>query len=184
MTRTMSELTLENILLGLLREQPRHGYALFKRVESSPELSRIWHIKRSKLYYLLERLEEKGYLSSHLERVPSQPDRKMYTITEEGEQAFEAWVRSPVKSGRHMRIAFLSRLYFALEEGESLALELVADQTQRCRSWKENLEEQLRGMETSDFITQQIFHFRIGQVEAMLDWLRECQHEIEQQHTV
>ena len=50
-------ITLEYILLGLLRDNPDHGYALFEKVQNTPELSLIWQVKRSKS------LEITNYLS-------------------------------------------------------------------------------------------------------------------------
>ncbi|MFO7942919.1 MAG: PadR family transcriptional regulator [Anaerolineales bacterium] len=174
MARSHSDLTLENILLGLLQDQPQHGYALYKRVQESPELSRIWQVKRSKLYYLLEKLEEKDLLSSSLKASSSHPDRKIYHLTERGRREFETWMKTPVKSGRHMRIAFLSRLLFALEAGETQALTLIQRQFTRCQAWLDNLETQLSELEDPDFFSCQIFKFRMGQVQAMLNWLEDC----------
>lgn len=173
-----NELTLEYILLGLLQEQPLHGYALYRKLRDEQELSRIWQVKRSKMYYLLEKLEEKGLLTSEFVHSPSHPDRKMYRVTGKGQREYRSWMKSPVESGRHMRIAFLSRLFFALREGEDQALALVDKQITLCRSWKESLADQLAGFQDPDFITQQIFHFRIGQVQAMLDWLVSCREGI------
>ncbi|MFO8035596.1 MAG: PadR family transcriptional regulator [Anaerolineales bacterium] len=173
-----NELTLEYILLGLLQGQPLHGYALYRKLRQEQELSRIWQVKRSKMYYLLEKLEEKNLLTSEFVHNPSRPDRKMYRVTEKGQREYRSWMKSPVESGRHMRIAFLSRLFFAVREGEDRALALVDKQISLCRSWKESLESQLGDLQDPDFITRQIFHFRIGQVQAMLDWLRSCQEGI------
>ncbi len=174
MSDAENELTLEYILLGILWEQPLHGYALFQKLKENRELSRIWQVKRSKMYYLLEKLEEKGLLSSELVKTPSHPDRKMYRLTTRGQREYQSWVCSPVESGRHMRIAFLSRLYFALREGEEQALALIERQITLSESWIESLENQLNALQDPDFITQEIFQFRIGQVGAMLDWLRSC----------
>lgn len=179
MPHATSDLTLENILLGLIGDQPQHGYALFQRIQGSQDLSRIWHVKRSKLYYLLEQLEDKGYLSSRMERTPSYPDRKIYHLTEAGKSEFRDWVNSPVESGRHMRIAFLSRLYFALQSGKGEALDLIGKQEARCQTWKESLQDELGSLSSPDFLARQVYQFRIGQVEAMLRWLESCKAEIQ-----
>lgn len=73
-----------------------------------------------------------------------------------------------------MRIAFLSRLFFALEAGESQALTLIEGQFTRCQAWLDSLETQLSELEDPDFFTCQIFKFRMGQVQAMLNWLEDC----------
>ena len=62
MAKKSSAHTLEYILLGLIREQPDHGYALFERLRNTKELSLIWQVKRSKLYYLLDKLESEDLI--------------------------------------------------------------------------------------------------------------------------
>jgi PadR family transcriptional regulator AphA len=169
--RRHSPLTIEYILLGLLYHNPKHGYELHKEIEESQALSHIWRIKSSKLYSLLDRLEKQGLLSSRA--VPSQksPTRKEFRLTEEGECIFLDWIQSPVESGRHMRLVFHARLYFALEMGEEQALKLITTQREECRRWVESMRVQLMAFENPGFTTQQVFTYRINQVEAMLAWL-------------
>lgn len=178
MTEDTTQLTLEYILLGLIREQPLHGYALFKKVQATPELSLIWHVKRSKLYYLLEKLESEGFLEMEVSEDESYPDRKMYHLTGKGEQVFQQWIRSPVKSGRHVRVAFLSKLYFAHRQSRREAVQLIRDQLETCQAWLSSLTDQLASEPDADFISRQVFAFRIGQVEAMITWLERCQEEL------
>ena len=173
-----TDLTLEYILLGLLREAPRHGYALFQALSRDPALSRIWHVKRSKVYYLLDSLADRDLISFQVEHHAHQPDRKVFQVTDEGKEEFLSWMMSPVASGRHVRIGFLSRLHFALREGKDVALQLLDEQITRCRSWKANLEDQLAEHAAVDFITKYTFRFRIGQVEAMLSWLSSCKEAV------
>jgi len=174
-----TDLTLEYILLGLLREAPRHGYALFQTLSGDPALSRIWHVKRSKVYYLLDSLADRGLITFQVEHHAHQPDRKVFQVTDEGKEEFFSWMMTPVKSGRHVRIGFLSRLHFALQEGKDHALQLIDEQIGRCRSWQMNLEKQLKELTGIDFITKHTFRFRIGQVEAMLAWLSSCREDVQ-----
>jgi len=170
--------TLEIILLGLLEEEPLHGYALFQKLQATDELSRIWHVKRSKVYYLLEKLVNQGLLEPEIERCEGSPDRKIFHLTGKGKQLLQEWVQTPVSSGREMRVTFLSRLFFALRKPGTSARQLIRDQKKVCRSWKTSLESQLAELDPPDFITERVFAFRIGQVQAMLDWLEECQQAI------
>ena len=47
-------------LLGFVRQQPSHGYDIYRQLMQSPELRLIWRVKQSRLYALLARLEEAG----------------------------------------------------------------------------------------------------------------------------
>jgi PadR family transcriptional regulator AphA len=176
--RRRSPLTIEYILLGLLYHHPEHGYELHKEIEKSQGLSHIWRIKPSKLYSLLVRLEKQGLLSSRA--VPSEkaPARKEFRLTKEGERVFLDWVRTPVESARHMRIVFHARLFFALQMGEEQAIKLIAVQREECREWVESMRAQLVTFANPDFTTQQVFIYRINQIETMLNWLDDCEKQI------
>lgn len=171
-------ITLEYILLGLLREQPDHGYALFERVQNTPELSLIWQVKRSKLYYLLDKLEEDGLLSFAVRDGEGYPDRKIYQLTAEGREAFDRWLQDPVSVSRYVRIAFLSKLYFALQIDRETPRRLIDRQLSLCRDWLEGLEREASGIPEGDFISSQVFRFRIGQIAAMIAWLKDCRDQL------
>ena len=178
MAKKSSAHTLEYILLGLIQEQPAHGYALFEQIRTTPELSLIWQVKRSKVYYLLEKLESEGLLSITVSSQGPYPDRKIYQLTSMGEKALEDWMNSPVLSSRFVRLAFLSKLYFLLGSYKKGAVDLINKQRGICEGWLQNLERQYQSLEKDDFITSQVFLFRIGQIKAMLEWLENCREEI------
>ncbi len=178
MAKKSSAHTLEYILLGLIQEQPAHGYALYNRLRKTPELSLIWQIKRSKLYYLLDKLESEGLLSVSVSSQGAYPERKVYQLTSQGKKALEGWMNSPVMSSRYIRLAFLSKLYFLLKENGEGAAELIDQQVKICQGWLQNLQSQHQSLEMDDFINSQVFLFRIGQIKAMLEWLENCRDQI------
>jgi DNA-binding PadR family transcriptional regulator len=170
--------TLEYILLGLIREEPSHGYALFDRVKNSPELSLIWQVKRSKLYYLLEKSENEGYLNSSTSSEGPYPERKIYEITDLGKEVLESWLHTPVRSSRYVRLAFLSKLYFLIREEGKAARELIDLQIQVCKGWQDSLYQKQESIGRNEFISNQVYQFRIGQIRAMLDWLMDCRDSL------
>ena len=178
MAKKSSAHTLEYILLGLIRDEPSHGYALFDKLRNTAELSLIWQVKRSKLYYLLDKLESEGYLTSFLSKEGPYPERNVYQITTKGTEGLELWLYSPVLSSRYVRLAFLSKLYFAIRENKEKALELIAAQIKVCQEWLSNLEDQYLTLDQGEFINSQIFQFRIGQIKAMIIWLENCQKSL------
>jgi DNA-binding PadR family transcriptional regulator len=178
MVKKSSAFTLEYILLGMIHEQPAHGYALFEQLKDTPELSLIWHVKRSKLYYLLEKLETDGFIQSSLESDGPYPDRKVYHLTSQGMEALQKWIYSPVPSSRYVRLAFLSKLYFVLQEGREKAVDLLNRQMEICQGWVNSLQKQHQALAENDFISSQVYLFRIGQIKAMLKWLENCQENL------
>lgn len=178
MVKKSSAHTLEYILLGLIKEQPAHGYALYDRLRNTSELSLIWQVKRSKLYYLLDKLETEGLLSVSVSSQGPYPDRKVYQLTSRGKKTLESWMNSPVMSSRYIRLAFLSKIYFLLKENEEGTAELIDQQVKICQGWLQNLQRQKQSLELDDFINSQVFLFRIGQINAMLEWLGNCREQI------
>lgn len=174
MAKKSSAHTLEYILLGLIRDEPGHGYALFERLKDSKELSLIWQVKRSKVYYLLDKSEKEGYLSYVTSSQGPYPDRKVYRITELGRNALEEWLHTPVRSSRFVRLAFLSKLYFLIREDKPSAKELIENQIEVCKNWLESLRKHSQIAGPGEFISTGIFSFRVGQIEAMIDWLENC----------
>lgn len=178
MAKKSSAHTLEYILLGLIREEPSHGYALFERLKNTRELSLIWQVKRSKLYYLLEKSEQAGYLSATTSSQSKYPDRKIYQITDLGQEVLETWLHTPVRSSRYVRLAFLSKLYFHIQGDPATALDLIQSQIEICADWLENLQNEHKSLEDGDYINAQVYLFRIGQINAMLDWLQNLRNDI------
>ena len=78
---------LELAILGLLKEQPMHGYQLSRELGES--LGGFWRVSYGSLYPSLRRLEKEG----DVESVPSDEERggrrkHVYRITEKGEKLF------------------------------------------------------------------------------------------------
>jgi DNA-binding PadR family transcriptional regulator len=178
MAKKSSAHTLEYILLGLIREEPAHGYALYEKLRSTSELSLIWQVKRSKLYYLLDKLETDELLVSSITSQSPYPDRKVYQITNRGNEILDKWMYSPVLSSRYVRLAFLSKLYFVLRQNRDLAADLITKQVDVCQGWLDNLERQYKKLENTEYINSQVFLFRIGQIKAMIEWLKNLRETI------
>jgi molybdate-binding protein/DNA-binding PadR family transcriptional regulator len=80
-------------LLGLLLDEPLHGYAMRRAIES--DYAPFWKIEWARLYRSLSRLERQGLVRTT--EAPSQdgPRRKIYHLTRGGRQALLRWLREP-----------------------------------------------------------------------------------------
>jgi DNA-binding PadR family transcriptional regulator len=78
----------ELAILSLIVESPRYGYDIEQIIEQRG--MRDWtEIGFSSIYYLLKKLEKKGFITNHLDYQPGPgPARKIYTITPDGEKAW------------------------------------------------------------------------------------------------
>jgi PadR family transcriptional regulator AphA len=163
-------LSIEWGLLGFLAEQPMHGYEIGQRLSQAAELGLVWHLKQSRLYALLTRLEERGYIDYTMEPQDPRPPRKVYALTSEGKAALDAWLHSPVEHGRDFRLEFLAKLYFAWREGEAELRALFKAQRSLCQRWLERQKAALDALDPSSF-EWLVYRFRLGQVEAIVQWL-------------
>ena len=158
------------VLLGLLMDQPRHGYELYR--EFSQELGRVWQIGQSQLYAQLGRLEEAGLVAAHTEPQPGRPPRKVYHLTSQGRAIFEEWVHQPTPYLRYLRVEFLARLYFFQHLSLDGLDRLVAEQKAVCSTQVERFGR--LAAETADPFRGLVLEFRRGQLEAFIRWLDRC----------
>jgi len=76
----------ELLLLGLLREGPKHGYEIKKRIKEILSLFAGLEIKS--VYYPLRILEKKGLLEKRIIKQAKRPSRLIYSLTDKGESRF------------------------------------------------------------------------------------------------
>jgi DNA-binding PadR family transcriptional regulator len=82
-------------LLGMLREQPDHGYRLKKRFEE--RMGSLWRLNTGHVYQTLRALTKAGLVAEvrsdddGLERDGLRP-RRVFTLTTRGERTLERWL--------------------------------------------------------------------------------------------
>jgi DNA-binding PadR family transcriptional regulator len=95
-------------LLGLIRDEPRSGYALRKVFETTPMGS--YSSSPGSIYPALESLSKAGLVEAHAEASNARGKGPFY-LTPKGAAVFEDWLRSPVEasdlSQAMLRFAFL-----------------------------------------------------------------------------
>ena len=69
------------LLLHLIREQPDHGYGLMQRIDAI--CGDLVAVNTNKIYPLLRRLEERGFVSATWDH-PTKRSRRVYSITPAG----------------------------------------------------------------------------------------------------
>jgi PadR family transcriptional regulator AphA len=104
-------MSLKYAILGILNVIPMTGYDLKTQVFDI-SVQHFWPADQAQIYRTLNKLAEQGWVEAHLEPQESRPDRKVYTITEEGRAALDAWLRDYHPS-MTIRDAFLVQLFFA-----------------------------------------------------------------------
>jgi len=77
----------ELVLLGLLKEGPRHGYEIKRIVDE--KISTFAPISAGSIYYTLKGLAKDGLVSVTRKRKGKYPEKEVYRITKKGEKKFK-----------------------------------------------------------------------------------------------
>jgi len=86
-------MSVQLVILGLLSEQPRHGYELRQEVERRLNATYI-NLSGGSLYYNLSQLERAGYVEkARVEQKGRYPTRQVYQITPAGKEYLQAELR-------------------------------------------------------------------------------------------
>jgi len=114
--------TTEAAVLALLAmEGERSGYDLSKLVEKS--IAHVWGPARSGLYAVLPRLERAGLATHRVATQATRPDKRLYTITDQGREALVAWLEA-VEPGATDN--FFLKLFVGGLTSDDILLEQVA----------------------------------------------------------
>jgi len=84
------------LLLGLLRMHEMHGYQLNDFLDAS--LAVCVDLKKPTAYYLLNKMHQDGWIAVEEQQDGNRPVRRIYSITGEGERAFQRLLRENLGS--------------------------------------------------------------------------------------
>ncbi len=117
----------ENLVLGVVAEEPTYGFAVARLLEPEADLGRVYRIPRSVVYRTIEHLVAAGLLRpSRVERGNRGPQRTLITATPAGRQAVQAWLAAPVLHVREVRTDLLVKLALLARAGGDGAALLAA----------------------------------------------------------
>lgn len=116
-------MSLKYALLGFLNYQSQSGYDLKQLMDVST--SNFWHAKQSQIYTTLKNLENDALVISHIEPQESRPNRRIYEITENGQNALGEWLAQPIMEIESRKETLLLKLFFSAQlKPESILTEL------------------------------------------------------------
>lgn len=104
------------LILHLVSERPDHGYGLMQRIEEV--CGDLLAVNTNKVYPLLRRLEERGFLTASWDH-PTKRSRRVYAITAQGLERLERIKASMLPYLDSIEHA-VTRLKHELYEGVSL----------------------------------------------------------------
>ncbi len=183
-------MSLQYGILGLLSYQPMTGYHLKKMFDES--INNFWAASLSQIYRELGTLEGKDYLTSVIEKQSDRPDKRIYSITDTGKEAFKAWITNfPDKLSKEKRDEFTLRIFF----GSNLTKQELIVQFLRFLKEKQDLLEEIKCLQQigeqyvrdmklfngEEIYWKFILRRAYLNLEVSIKWANECIDELEKE---
>jgi DNA-binding PadR family transcriptional regulator len=132
--------SLKHALLGFLNYGPHTGYELKKVFDVS--VAHFWSAELSQIYPALKVLEAEGLVEMKVEVQADRPNRKVYSITDDGRRELIDWLGTPAETDQ-VREPFLVKMFFAAAGGKEHVLEVLR---RRADDLKFRLEQYRHGL--------------------------------------
>ncbi|MBT8224087.1 MAG: PadR family transcriptional regulator [Dactylosporangium sp.] len=156
---------LGHTLLGLLEAGPRHGYDLKRAYDE--RFGRDRSLPYGQVYATLSRLLKHGYVEVEGVESGDGPDRKRYTITDEGITDIERWLAQPESPEPYLRSTLYTKVVLAMLTRRSATSVLDTQRREHLRLMRELTARKIAG----DLIDQLICDHALFHLEADLRWL-------------
>lgn len=134
-------------ILGLVSEQPRHGFALARLLAPEGEIGQVWALPKPLVYRAVATLAERGMVAAAGEEPGERgPHRTLHAATPAGTDALRAWLATPVDHLRDVRSLLMLKLALLARAGGDPG-PLVDAQRERLAPLVAALEARLAGAE-------------------------------------
>jgi DNA-binding PadR family transcriptional regulator len=100
----------ELVLLGLLKESPKHGYEIKKKIKEI--LSLFAGIDLKSIYYPLRILEKRGLVTKRIAKAGRRPQRLVYALTPKGDSRFKKLLTQSLLNFKRPQFSLDLSLYF------------------------------------------------------------------------
>ena len=178
-------MSLKHALLGFLNYGSHTGYELKKVFDIS--VAHFWNAELSQIYPSLKALESEGLVDMNVEVQADRPNRKVYSITDDGRRELLEWLRTPAESDQ-VREPLLVKLFFgsSLPKRDLLAvLRKRADDLRETVAKGQHGSEAVRGvarvigLEREGLFWELTMDAELKHSEAALEWTEQAIRQIE-----
>lgn len=138
----------ELLLLGLLRQAPKHGYEI--KVKVREILSLFAGVELKSIYYPLKILEKKGLLTKQIGKKGRWPKRFVYCLTDKGNKRFEALLSKNLLNFKRPQFTLDLSLYFLSYLPVNLARRRLAARLSILKKISLGIEEMLNSKDLKD----------------------------------
>ena len=164
-----STMSVRQVVLGLLARQPMAGSDVKRFLRSLSWLIDVPSL--GSLYPSLHALLRDGLVTVEVAARQDRPPRKIYTITEAGEEALQAWLSKPAESDVSMK-KFVLRLILAGQLSQVGLLTHLEQRRARVAAQKIVLEQAVEAKdEATDLGERLMLDYGLSLANAELAWL-------------
>jgi len=165
---TNSEIT----ILGILKEQPVHAYQLEQLLKDKKLKNKV-DLAFSSIYSVLKKLEKKDFVKSVVERIPKHADKRIYHITEHGEQELVDSLKQALTKPETRKSSFELCLHFSnLIPNSELKVILKMYEAELTRMIQNQIKE-ITTLKTDDQVKRALYNRSLKLWQAEKQWLKE-----------
>ena len=118
----------ELLILGLLKDKPRHGYEIKKQIKKVVSTFAVLEVES--IYYSLSLLEKKSFVKKSVSTEGNRPEKFVYSLTAKGEQRFDQLLTKTLFTIERPNASFDIALYFLPFMPSEVAMQRLKG---RCR---------------------------------------------------
>ncbi len=167
-------MSVRNALLALLYQRPMHGYELGKQLRLT--VNAEWDVKPGQIAATLARLHEASLVEFEVKETDDAPDRKVYFITEEGQEELRRWYLTPEVREYRLGDTFYVKLVLSLVGGPVDPEQVLTVQRRELfRQLHEATEMRARADPQAQLPWVMLLDSAIMHLEADLRWIDMCE---------
>lgn len=126
-------------ILGFLNYSPMTGYELAKVFKDS--INFFWHAQNSHIYLELKKLEKNGYIQGETIIQTGKPNKKVFSITDKGKNAFIEWLINNSKDETaETKSAFLIKVFFSGNVPPNKSIQMLKKYKQDLINYSKSME--------------------------------------------
>lgn len=174
-------------LLGLLKYRESTGYDLARMFEES--LNSFWHAQSSQIYRELTRMEEKGWVVSRNVIQSDRPNKKIYSITQDGINALYKWINESADLFENPHDPLLMRIFFGansqaatlerLKSYRDMCIDGLTKQTEKFQANIEHYKQMLPDGNDDSIFWQMTVDSGVAHAKASIQWANACIEKLE-----
>jgi PadR family transcriptional regulator, regulatory protein AphA len=176
-------MSLTHAILGILKQEPMTGYDLKTR-RFDGTISHFWTADQAQIYRTLDKLTEQKLVRAELVIQEGAPNRKVYSLTPEGETELHDWLAQSQEIPP-LRDAFLVQLFFGENLTNAELLEIIerqlAHHRQRLKNFNcvESVPLDTPGATREQLMRRLVLECGLDMVGAKISWLEKCRELVQ-----